>query len=309
MRPTATDTATETATEIVRSAFQTADQAAAVQALTERLSVRTPWLWRQVAAALVLADARNVGPGARIDPRIIAVSGSQGSGKSTLARALVDAYEYFGFRAARVSLDDFYLGRRARTALAEQVHPLLQTRGVPGTHDTRACAGVLAAVRASDPVALPRFDKSTDNPYPKEVWDPAVAPDRLVFEGWCIGARPVPDHELSRPFNALEAGEDPQGHYRRYWNRCLAGYVALWAQCDVWLFLAAPGMDVVERWRTQQEQELPSGRRMDAAALRRFVAHYARLTDWMLRDAPARATWTLRLDGERRIVDARSNIG
>jgi len=34
-----------------------------------------------------------------------------------------------------LSLDDFYLGHAARLQLARDIHPLLATRGVPGTHD------------------------------------------------------------------------------------------------------------------------------------------------------------------------------
>ena len=41
----------------------------------------------------------------------------------------------YGMRCARLSLDDFYLTRAQREELARTQHPLLRTRGVPGTHD------------------------------------------------------------------------------------------------------------------------------------------------------------------------------
>ena len=39
-----------------------------------------------------------------------------------------------------VSIDDFYLTRAERKKLGEQVHPLMETRGVPGTHDVQMLA-------------------------------------------------------------------------------------------------------------------------------------------------------------------------
>src|SRR5690349_12906939 len=68
-------------------------------------------------------------------PLLLGVSGLQGSGKSTLARQLAQSAHARGIPAVALSIDDFYLGRRARARLAREVHPLLATRGVPGTHD------------------------------------------------------------------------------------------------------------------------------------------------------------------------------
>jgi D-glycerate 3-kinase len=44
---------------------------------------------------------------------------------------------------------------------------------------------------------------------------------------------------------------------------------------------------------------------MDEAALDRFVAHYQRLTDWIAQDLPARADIAIRLDADRRPIEAR----
>ena len=65
--------------------------------------------------------------------KVIAISGSQGSGKSTLAEILCDHLQDLGVAAYTCSLDDFYLTQDQRGQLARDVHPLLQTRGVPGT--------------------------------------------------------------------------------------------------------------------------------------------------------------------------------
>src|SRR4051794_34319435 len=93
---------------------------------------------------------------------IVGLSGLQGSGKSTLARQLGAAMDARGVATEVLALDDFYIGRSARMALASTVHPLLATRGVPGTHDIALLIGTLDALRkarARQPVTIPRFDK------------------------------------------------------------------------------------------------------------------------------------------------------
>ena len=67
---------------------------------------------------------------------MIGVNGSQGSGKSTLAALLTQLLrKNLGLKAIALSINDFYLTRQSRLSLAGQIHPLLATRGVPGTHD------------------------------------------------------------------------------------------------------------------------------------------------------------------------------
>ena len=69
-------------------------------------------------------------------PLILGINGCQGSGKSTLAhyiRTILDSEHHIC--AEVLSIDDFYLSRQQRQHLANTVHPLLFTRGVPGTHN------------------------------------------------------------------------------------------------------------------------------------------------------------------------------
>src|SRR3954470_21426854 len=95
-------------------------------------------------------------------PRTIAISGAQGSGKTTLAALLTQRLIERGVAAVACSLDDFYYPRATRIKLARSVHPLLVTRGVPGTHDVGLCMQVLDDV-VRRTTALPRFDKSLDD--------------------------------------------------------------------------------------------------------------------------------------------------
>jgi len=236
-------------------------------------------------------------------PRIVAISGAQGSGKTTLAGLLADDLEARGVRAMTCSLDDFYYPRARRVELSRSVHPLLITRGVPGTHDVDLCLRTLDDVRGA-PTAVPRFDKGRDDRIEPAGW-PVVGPvDVVVLEGWCLGARPQGDAALAEPINELERVDDADGCWRRYVNAQLADpYGALFARFDRWIYLRVPDFSAVLRWRGEQELAVPADRRMDAVRLERFVAHYERITRWMLDDAPSRADATVVLDDRHRIAN------
>lgn len=255
--------------------------------------------WRPLAAWIA---ARAAGA-----PLIVGVSGSQGSGKSTLCRileALLMAEH--GLRAATLSLDDLYLTRAERQALARTVHPLFITRGVPGTHDVAFGLSLLAAVREGQRgLTLPRFDKAADDRASEAVWPRLSAPvDVLFFEGWCMAARPEAEADLVQPINRLEAEEDPGGIWRRHVNGALAGpYRALFAAADCTIMLAAPGFEAVLGWRQVQEQKLRArtGGGMSDAELARFVMHYERITRHLLADLPGRADVILTLGADHAV--------
>lgn len=237
----------------------------------------------------------------------VGICGAQGSGKSTLAAALLADLGKAGIAGAVLSLDDLYLTRSERQALAVRVHPLFATRGVPGTHDVALGLATLGALTRGLAAPLPRFDKGADDRLPEALWPRAPAHTRvLLFEGWCVGARPQDEAALARPVNALEAEEDADAVWRRHANAALAGeYQALFARLDALFLLAAPGFEVVARWREEQEAELRA-RAGDAARgvmtpgqVVRFIQHYERLTRHILAEMPARADAVVRL-GERR---------
>lgn len=241
---------------------------------------------------------------------VLGVSGVQGSGKSTLAQALVTQARRRGVSAVALSLDDFYLSRRQRRRLAARVHPLLQTRGVPGTHDLELALATLDALPAASqwrPVSLPRFDKGRDTRVAPSHWRCVTRPPRLVIlEGWCLSVTPQSASALRRPLNALERNEDADGRWRRWVNRRLADYARrLWPRLDALVLLQAPGWAVVRGWREQAERALAAGgapRAMDHATLQRFLMHYERLSREALVQLPRRADYVIRLDRRRRIV-------
>lgn len=241
--------------------------------------------------------------------RVYGISGLQGSGKSTLAAQLAAEAARRGIHCALLSIDDVYLPRAARLRLARDVHPLLATRGPPGTHEVALALEVLDALRAGRGTALPRFDKLADDRLPHADWRRVDDVDLVLFEGWFLGTPAEPDVALATPVNELEHREDPDGRWRRWCNAALArDYPALWRRIDRLLFLQPPGFDIVPEWRWQQEQALakadPQRRGMDRAAVERFVHHFERVSRQALRNLPAIADVTVALDARRRPLRA-----
>ncbi|MEE4299689.1 MAG: hypothetical protein V2J24_09620 [Pseudomonadales bacterium] len=248
---------------------------------------------------------------------LVGLNGGQGSGKSTLSALAREALTHlFGLRVLVLSLDDLYLTRAERAALARQVHPLLATRGVPGTHDVRLGMALLDALtdpERSAPVRVPRFDKAVDDRRPEGDWERVAAPvDVVIFEGWCVGASAEADAALVAPCNALEAAEDAEGTWRRYVNEQLAGpYAALFARLDGLVMLKVPDFAAVLRWRGEQEARLRAtvGAGMDDAAIARFVAHYERVTRHQLATLPEQADLRLDLDAGHAVVAVSGRAG
>ena len=246
---------------------------------------------------------------------VLGVNGAQGTGKSTLSQYLAESLGADrGWSVASLSIDDIYLTRDERAALAASVHPLLATRGVPGTHDVELGKSLIDALCSLGPgerMALPRFDKAVDDRLPAGDWDVVTGPvDLLVFEGWCVASEACADEDLLEPLNGLESREDPDRRWRRYVNSRLASvYPDLFARLDALVFLAAPGFEAIRRWRLEQERKLfaASGERgtrvMDEAAITRFVDHFERITRHDLKRLPARADVVLEL-GEDHAVEA-----
>lgn len=237
---------------------------------------------------------------------IVGLSGPQGTGKSTIAAGAARA---MGDGVLVLSLDDFYLPRHARAALARRVSPLLATRGPPGTHDLPLLEEVLAAIAAPvfRPIRLPRFDKASDDRCPIDRWhDLSGRPKVVILEGWCVGATLAPDFLTAPPLNAFEAGDAGLAS-RAFQAEQLAGpYRALWDRVGPFVHLEAPDFDIVRIWRTAQEAQnlgidladLPAGHRQWVAD---FVQCFERITRDMARGfrRPGRV---LKLDHDRQVL-------
>jgi D-glycerate 3-kinase len=259
------------------------------------------------ASGLAEALVGRIAAAAAAGPLVLGLTGPQGSGKSTLAAQLPPLLEAHGLRATVLALDDLYLPKAERQRLARNVHPLLATRGVPGTHDIGLGLSVLASLREAGETLIPSFDKAADNRRPRPEWRRVEGPaDVILFEGWCVGVQPQPTDDLAAPINDLERHRDGDGVWRRYANAALAGpYRALFAPIGLQVLIRAPGFGAVLGWRRQQEHELiaRTGHGQTDAELAVFVQHYERLTRWIDTEMPARADVVAQLGPEREVFE------
>lgn len=237
---------------------------------------------------------------------IVGINGGQGSGKSTLSLFLLEWLEReCGLQAACLSLDDLYLSKAKRRELARSIHPLFVTRGVPGTHDVALGMRMLDQLtgrREGRSLAMPTFDKAADELLEEAEWPVIAVPvDVVVFEGWCIGARPQSGTALDAPINVLEAEEDPDGRWRLAVNeRLQTDYAELFERLDTLVMLRIPSFEKAIEWR--QLQELKSAGRLDEEQLMRFMMHFERLTRHMLETVPAYADTVIDIDEQHNLV-------
>jgi D-glycerate 3-kinase len=253
-------------------------------------------------------------------PLVIGINGAQGSGKSTLADLLVFLLTtQHSLSAVAMSIDDFYYTRDQRSQLANTVHPLIATRGVPGTHDVKLVEKTIHSLsHFRGAVALPKFNKAIDDRLAESEWPVITKPvDVIVLEGWCLGAQAQTEAELQQPVNDLEQDEDPQAIWRGYVNQQLSdNYSNLFELIDTWIMLKAPSFDCVFNWRLEQENKLRVSlsqnlattqqdidKIMDDKAVGRFIKFYQRITQHLLTTLPNKVNYLFELD-ENRVIQS-----
>ncbi|MFK5984879.1 MAG: hypothetical protein QM479_05595, partial [Pseudomonadota bacterium] len=237
------------------------------------------------------------------DFSIIGVNGAQGSGKSTCCLFLKTLLEIESLDTKNkhsvviISIDDFYFTKKEREQLAQTIHPLFKTRGVPGTHDINLALKTFADLKnmtEGEHLLIPVFDKSTDDRKPKHQWTKITQrPSIILFEGWCIGATALAPDSLIKPINDLEQYQDAQQLWRNNWNQQLNNkYQQLFSLINWLLMLKIPDFEMVYQWRMLQEQKLqeqqPYQQNKQSLALlnqqqlQQFIQHYQRLTEHCL---------------------------
>jgi D-glycerate 3-kinase len=251
---------------------------------------------------------------------ILGINGAQGTGKSTLAQ-LISEYLTIehGRKVVILSIDDIYLTRAERQSLSQSVHPLLNTRGVPGTHDVALGIAVIEQLRSlqqGETFMLPAFDKSRDDRYPQSEWTAVTGSvDLVIFEGWCVASQAISDTELLEPINTLEASADAKGRWRTYVNDKLrTDYVPLFAALDGLLFLQVPDFDAVYRWRLEQEHKLRLSAKQGADAIMSdqqvadFIQLFERITRNNLAVLPSIANAVIELGDDHQAISLRKNL-
>jgi len=248
--------------------------------------------------------------------KIIGLTGGQGTGKSTITQVLRLILEIkYNLSVVYFSIDDFYKTLRERNILAKNVNKLFKTRGVPGTHDTSLMNKVFANLTKKKfrPLLLPRFDKSKDDRFPKKYWQKVnQQPKIIIFEGWCIGARPQQNKDLLKPINILEKRQDINLKWRsRVNNELKNAYKKIFSKIDMLIFLKVPSFDCVYKWRLLQEKKLQltsKGKKiMSSQQVREFIMYYERITMQMLKDLSNKAHAVLFLDKQHRFNKIKFN--
>jgi len=247
-------------------------------------------------------------------PQFIGIQGSQGSGKSTCAEFLKILLETeYDLRVLVVSIDDFYLTLAERQNLSEIIHPLLLTRGVPGTHDVKMMNDMFDRAQQQQHFSVPRFNKALDDRDEKSKWQVVdYSLDVVILEGWCVGIPAQEIDALSEPKNKLEEKEDNSGEWRNWVNDKLSNeYHDLYARLDHIVALQVPSFDCVFEWRLLQEQKMierltklnqDTSKAQTPEQLTRFIAHYQRLTEHACVVMPNIANYVLWIDGQHRIT-------
>ena len=143
---------------------------------------------------------------------LVGLAGGQGTGKTTISTLLrLILIKYFKLQVFKISIDDFYKTRKERENLSKKIHPMLMTRGVPGTHDVQMMLSFFKKAKSKNfkKIELPDFNKAIDDRSPRKYWYKLKEkPDVVIFEGWCVGAKAELSKTLKKSINSLEKTND-----------------------------------------------------------------------------------------------------
>tara|TARA_B100001758_G_C18322220_1_gene563829 strand:- start:22 stop:951 length:930 start_codon:yes stop_codon:yes gene_type:complete len=252
-------------------------------------------------------------------PLIIGLSGGQGTGKSTLSKIIsIILKKYFKFKVYNISIDDFYKTKKERELLFKTRHPLLITRGVPGTHDINMLSNFLKKIKTKNfkKFKFPSFDKSTDDRKKKNQWHLIkYKPDILIFEGWCIGSKHQNTKNLKKSINETEKFFDKNLKWRKFVNLQLKNkYKKIFNQIDYLMYLKANNFNLLKKWRLKQEKKLLMKNNftnnlkiMNKKKLSEFMQTYERITKHMLKTTPNYASVVIKLDNNHEIKKIKFN--
>ena len=249
-------------------------------------------------------------------PYFVGLAGGQGTGKTTISSIIKIILEkYFKLKVFKISIDDFYKTRKERIALSKKVHPMLLTRGVPGTHDINMMLDFFKKSKAKKfkNMKLPNFNKAIDDRFPKNKWNTInKRPDVIIFEGWCVGARAETNKTLKKSINSMEKANDHKLVWRKYVNQQLkTKYKKLYSQLNCMIYLKAKNFSLLQKWRLKQEHKLwlktkkkGNYKIMSKGDVINFMQTYQRITQNMFKNMPKYASIILNLNSNHQIKTA-----
>ena len=237
--------------------------------------------------------------------------GGQGSGKTTATRILkIILTKFFERRIHVSSIDEFYKTSKDRNKMANEIHSLFKTRGVPGTHDINLVKNFFNIIKKKKfkKIKLPKFKKAADNRLKKKYWyNIKQKPEIVILEGWCVGARPQSSSLIKKPINILEKYEDKNLKWRKYVNEKLKKeYKFFFEMIDYFIFMKIPKFKMVFKWRLLQEIKLrqksySNKKIMSYNEIKRFVMFYERITLQMKKDSNKSASVVMLLNKNHEI--------
>jgi D-glycerate 3-kinase len=192
---------------------------------------------------------------------------------------------------------------------------MLLTRGVPGTHDINMMLNFFrkAKSRKFKRLRLPTFNKAIDDRFEKKKWyDLKEKPDVIIFEGWCVGAKPEKIINLKKAINLMEKNKDQKQIWRKYVNHQLKSkYKNLYSQLNCLVYLKAKNFSLLQKWRLKQERKLLINSKknsklkiMNQQDVLNFMQTYQRITQNMFKNTPKYASIILNLNSNHQIKTA-----
>ena len=249
-------------------------------------------------------------------PYFVGLAGGQGTGKTTISSLIrIILIKYFKLKVFRISIDDFYKTRKERIRLSKRVHPMLLTRGVPGTHDINMMLSFFRKAKSKKfkRLKLPTFNKAIDDRFNKKKWyDLKNKPDVIIFEGWCVGAKSEKNNTLKKTINSMEKAKDQKQVWRKYVNQQLkTKYKNLYSQLNCLIYLKAKNFSLLQKWRLKQERKLWLSTKsksklkiMSKGDIINFMQTYQRITQNMFKNMPQYASIIFNLNTNHQIKSA-----
>ena len=249
-------------------------------------------------------------------PYFVGLAGGQGTGKTTTSSLIkIILSKYFKLKVFKISIDDFYKTRKERISLSKRVHPMLLTRGVPGTHDINMMLNFFKKMKNKKftRLKLPTFNKAIDDRFDKKRWYVLKRkPDVIIFEGWCVGAQSEKNSTLKRTINSMEKTKDQKQVWRKYVNDQLKSkYKRLYSQLNCLIYLKAKNFSLLQKWRLKQERKLwfqskknSKTKIMTKENVLSFMQTYQRITQNMFRTMPKYASIIINLNSNHQIKSA-----
>jgi D-glycerate 3-kinase len=245
-------------------------------------------------------------------PLIVGIQGLQGSGKSTLCEQIIQSLQIdHKMTAVSFSLDDLYLPHITLKQLSRKYpdNPLLQGRGLPGTHDLKLGKEVFDALLNGKHISIPKYDKSLNNGEgdrtPQDEWKVLDHPvDVVLFEGWMVGFEALTNEQLDIQIalNTNSVLKSFNMHHIRQMNSNLYEYHFFNYFIDAIVQLKSLDISIVYTWRSQQEICKKQG--MSEKDVKMFVDRF--IPAYVLYLEPLKTRFKnsliIYLDADRRVV-------